>query len=27
MDLRVVHAGQQVSLSLPRDAVATLAWS
>jgi glucosylceramidase len=26
MDLRIVHAGQQVSLSLPRDAVATLAW-
>jgi glucosylceramidase len=25
-DLRVVHAGWQVSLSLPRDAVATLAW-
>jgi glucosylceramidase len=26
MDLRIVHAGQQVPLSLPRDAVATLAW-
>jgi O-glycosyl hydrolase len=26
MDLRIVHAGQQVSLSLPRDAVATVAW-
>ena len=25
-DLRVVHAGWQISLSLPRDAVATLAW-
>jgi glucosylceramidase len=26
LDLRIVHAGQQVSLSLPRDAVATLDW-
>jgi glucosylceramidase len=26
MDLRIIHAGQQLSLSLPRDAVATLAW-
>ncbi len=26
LDLRIVHAGQQLSLSLPHDAVATLAW-
>ena len=26
LDLRIVHAGQQLSLSVPRDAVATLAW-
>jgi O-glycosyl hydrolase len=25
-DLRIVRAGQQLSLSLPRDSVATLAW-
>jgi O-glycosyl hydrolase len=26
IDLRIVHAGQQLSLSVPRDAIATLAW-
>jgi hypothetical protein len=25
-DLRIVYAGQQLSFSLPRNAVATLAW-
>ena len=25
-NLRIIHAGQQVSLPLPRNAVATLAW-
>jgi len=26
-DLRIVHADRQLSISVPRDSVATLAWS